>query len=482
MLDVAIIGCGVVGAAAAYELSHYPLHVAVLEAENDVADRTTKANSAILHAGYDPEPGTQMARLNVQGVALAKEICARLDVPYRQCGSLVLALSQAELPHLQKLYANGVANGVPGIRLLTAEETLAMEPQLAPTVAGALFAPSAAIVSPWEFALAMAEVAVRNGVELYRSTPVTNIEKIDGGWQLTTPNGSFAARYVVNAAGLNAQAIHEMAAPHTFTLEPTRGEYYLLDKSEGNRVNHVIFQCPNENGKGVLVTPTVHGNLLVGPNAQPVAGDDTACTADGLAFVAATARRSVPGIRFGESIRNFAGVRANVDTGDFVIGEADGAPGFIDLAGMKSPGLSSAPAVAKEVTKILAAHNDLLEPKTDYKDGRTRVRFKELPAGCNCVVAICCYSGYNQEDSLIVNRSAIERGLFRSIFYRTYADKEVRQDTSSPNRSNEVVMGNERFCRPLSERCIMGKDSGLYAHLDEDGLALPVGGGVTWVG
>ncbi|EKC74913.1 FAD dependent oxidoreductase, partial [human gut metagenome] len=169
---------------------------------------------------------------------------------------------------------------------------------------------------------------------MYRSTPVTNIEKIDGGWQLTTPNGSFAARYVVNAAGLNAQAIHEMAAPHTFTLEPTRGEYYLLDKSEGNRVNHVIFQCPNENGKGVLVTPTVHGNLLVGPNAQPVAGDDTACTADGLAFVAATARRSVPGIRFGESIRNFAGVRANVDTGDFVIGEADGAPGFIDLAGM----------------------------------------------------------------------------------------------------------------------------------------------------
>ena len=379
MLDVAIIGCGVVGAAAAYELSHYPLHVAVLEAENDVADGTTKANSAILHAGYDPEPGTQMARLNVQGVALAKEICARLDVPYRQCGSLVLALSQAELPHLKKLYANGVANGVPDIRLLTAEETLAMEPQLAPTVAGALFAPSAAIVSPWEFALAMVEVAVRNGVELYRSTPVTNIEKIDGGWQLTTPNGSFAARYVVNAAGLNAQAIHEMAAPHTFTLEPTRGEYYLLDKSEGNRVNHVIFQCPNENGKGVLVTPTVHGNLLVGPNAQPVAGDDTACTADGLAFVAATARRSVPGIRFGESIRNFAGVRANVDTGDFVIGEADGAPGFIDLAGMKSPGLSSAPAVAKEVTKILAAHNDLPEPKTDYKDGRTRVRFKELP-------------------------------------------------------------------------------------------------------
>ena len=379
MLDVAIIGCGVVGAAAAYELSHYPLHTAIFEAENDVADCTTKANSAILHAGYDPEPGTRMARLNVEGVAQAKEICARLDVPYLQCGSLVLALSPAELPHLQKLYENGLANGVPGIRLLSAEETRAMEPGLSPEVAGALYAPSAAIVSPWEYALAMAEVAVRNGVELHLSSPVTGIQKTASGWALTTPSGVVEARYVVNAAGIRADAVHDMAAPHQFTIQPTRGEYYLLDKSEGTRVQHVIFQCPNENGKGVLVAPTVHGNLIVGPNAEPVAGDDTACTAAGLAFVSAAARRSVPDIRFGESIRNFAGVRANVDTGDFVIGEAKGAPGFIDLAGMKSPGLSSAPAVAKEVVRILEGHGDLPAAKTDYRDGRTRVRFKELP-------------------------------------------------------------------------------------------------------
>ena len=307
MLDVAIIGCGVIGAAAAYELSHYPLQTAIFEAENDVADCTTKANSAILHAGYDPEPGTRMARLNVEGSALAKEICARLDVPYLQCGSLVLALSPEELPHLQKLYENGIANGVPGIRLLSAEETLAMEPNLAPTVVGALYAPSAAIVSPWEFALAMAEVAVRNGVELHRSCPVTRIEKTAGGWALTTPSGIVETRYIINAAGISAQAVHDMAAPHKFTIQPTRGEYYLLDKSEGSRVHHVIFQCPNENGKGVLVAPTVHGNLIVGPNADPVEGDDTACTAAGLAFVSAAARRSVPNIRFSESIRNFAG-------------------------------------------------------------------------------------------------------------------------------------------------------------------------------
>ena len=370
MLDVAIIGCGVIGAAAAYELSHYPLQTAIFEAENDVADCTTKANSAILHAGYDPEPGTRMARLNVEGSALAKEICARLDVPYLQCGSLVLALSPEELPHLQKLYENGIANGVPGIRLLSAEETFAMEPNLAPTVVGALYAPSAAIVSPWEFALAMAEVAVHNGVELHRSCPVTRIEKTAGGWALTTPSGIVETRYIINAAGISAQAVHDMAAPHKFTIQPTRGEYYLLDKSEGSRVHHVIFQCPNENGKGVLVAPTVHGNLIVGPNADPVEGDDTACTAAGLAFVSAAARRSVPNIRFNESIRNFAGVRANVDTGDFVIGEAEGAPGFIDLAGMKSPGLSSAPAVAREAVKILEAHGDLPAPKAPVQQVR----------------------------------------------------------------------------------------------------------------
>ena len=169
MYDVAIIGCGVIGAAAAYALSRYDNKVVILEAENDVADCTTKANSAILHAGYDPAPGTRMARLNVRGVALAKEICAKLDVSYKQCGSLVLALDEKELPHLQHLFENGTANGVPDMKILSREETLTMEPNLSEKVCGALWAPSAAIVNPWEYALAMTEVAVRNGVELRRS-------------------------------------------------------------------------------------------------------------------------------------------------------------------------------------------------------------------------------------------------------------------------------------------------------------------------
>ena len=253
MYDVAIIGCGVIGAAAAYALSRYDNKVVILEAENDVADCTTKANSAILHAGYDPAPGTRMARLNVRGVALAKEICAKLDVSYKQCGSLVLALDEKELPHLQHLFENGTVNGVPDMKILSREETLAMEPNLSEKVCGALWAPSAAIVNPWEYALAMTEVAVRNGVELRRNCKVTDAESIEGGYRLTVPGGTVETRCVINAAGIWADKVHSMVEPANFHIIPTRGEYYLLDKSEGTRVSHVIFQCPNELGKGCLL-------------------------------------------------------------------------------------------------------------------------------------------------------------------------------------------------------------------------------------
>jgi len=372
MYDVAIVGCGVIGAATAYELSRRECSVVVLEAHNDVADGTTKANSAILHAGYDPEPGTRMAELNVRGVELAKQICERLHVPRVQCGSLVLALRDEDLPHIQHLYENGVANGVPGIELLDAEQTKAKEPQVADTVKGALWAPSAAIVSPWDYTLCMIEVAVRNGCELLRSCKVAGIERredAEGPWfALETPAGKIEARCVVNAAGLGAEEIHNMVAAPTFHITPTRGEYYLLDKSEGTRANTVVFQCPDEKGKGVLVAPTFAGNLIVGPNAEPVEGDDTATTAAGLAFVAEQARKSIPTFDLRENIRNFAGVRANVDTGDFVIGEPEDALGFVDLAGMKSPGLSCAPSIAEEAVKLLEARGVVGAEKADFDD------------------------------------------------------------------------------------------------------------------
>lgn len=376
MYDVLIIGCGVTGAATAFQLSRYRLKVGILERENDVAMGTTKANSAILHAGYDPKPGTLMAKLNVRGVALAKELCQKLDVPYRNCGSMVLAFSREERPHLEELYRRGVANGVPGLELLNGGAARALEPNLSPEVTAALHAPSAAICSPWEFCLALAETAVKNGVELRLNTALTGLKRTPKGWTVYTNRGELEARFVVNAAGVDAALVHDMAAPHSFDIKPSRGQYYLLDKSEGTRVNRVIFQCPGPAGKGVLVSPTVHGNLIVGPNAEPSGGHDTATTGEGLAFVRERALRSVPSVSFRESIRNFAGVRAATGREDFILEQAG--PGFVDLAGICSPGLSAAPAIGEYAVELLRQAGLALEQKDEFICERHRTRFKEL--------------------------------------------------------------------------------------------------------
>ena len=376
MVDVAVVGCGVIGAAAAMELARYEVSVAVLERENDVAVGTTKANSAILHAGYDPKPGTLMARLNVRGAALAKEYCEKLDVPYKQCGSLVVAFSEKDEETLRELYGRGVKNGVEGLEIISGDEARRREPELAGTVRAALWAPSAAIVSPWEMCLAFAETAVKNGAELRLNTAVTGLSRGDGFWTVHTDKGDIEARYVINAAGVDSDTVHDMAAPHSFEVMPSRGEYYLLDKSEGTRVNSVIFQCPSEKGKGVLVSPTVHGNLIVGPNAEGSDRHDLATTAGGLEFVKETAKLSVPGVDFSKSIRNFAGVRANTGFDDFRIGFA--APGFLDLAGICSPGLTSAPAIAEYAAELLRGAGLELRRKDGFVFFRRRLRFKEL--------------------------------------------------------------------------------------------------------
>ena len=380
MFDVAIIGCGVIGAACAYELSKKNLKVAIIEKENDVASGTTKANSAIIHAGYDPKPGTDMARLNVEGNRMVAEICKKLCVPYKQIGSLVLAFSEGEMDHVRELYERGVANGVPGVCVLSRDEVMTLEPNLSEKVCGALYAPSAGVISPWEFALAMAETAVRNGAELFLSTPVESIENIDGTYRINTPARSFEAKYVLNCAGVYGDAVHEMVGEKEFTIIPTKGEYYLLDKSEGKRVSRVIFQCPDEKGKGVLVSPTVHGNLIVGPDATVCERDDVSNTQSAMDFLREMSTKSVPSIAFRDNIRNFAGVRANHDRDDFVIGESKTAKNFVNVACIKSPGLSAAPAIAQDVMNILASLGLEMTDKAEIIDERHRVHFNELSA------------------------------------------------------------------------------------------------------
>jgi len=379
LYDVTIIGCGVIGAACAYELSKYDLNVLVLEKSNDVANGTTKANSAIIHAGYDPHPGTEMARLNVEGNLMMGELCEKLDVPFSRIGSHVLAFSDEEIETLGVLFDRGTKNGVPGMKLLSAEEVHAMEPNLADNVKGSLYAPSAGVISPWELALALIETAVRNGTKLMLDTPVTAISRKDAGYDIETPNGTFETKYIVNAAGLHAGDIQEMVGEKEFEIQPSRGEYYLLDKSEGTRVNSTIFQCPNKNGKGVLVSPTIHGNLIVGPDAVNVTDpDNTKNTADGLKFVRETSQKSVPSISFRDNIRNFTGVRANHSKDDFLIYESE-TSGMFNLAGIKSPGLSAAPAIALEAVKYMKSKEDL-KMKDTFCDQRRRIKFKELSA------------------------------------------------------------------------------------------------------
>ena len=376
--DIAVIGCGVIGAAIARQLSQYRLSVCVLEKENDVAVGTTKANSAIIHAGYDPKPGSMMAKLNVRGVELVKELAPNLHFPYQPIGSLLLAFTEENLKTVEVLYQRGRQNGVPDLQILSAEEVREMEPNINPEIKGALYAPSAGIVSPWRMALAFAESAVRNGVELRRNCPVTGISKTADGYELDTPSGKISAQYVVNATGVDAFAVASLLKQPSYEMKPNRGEYYLMDKCAGNTVHHVIFQCPTEVGKGILVSPTVDGNLIVGPNAEPVEGaKETGTTADGLAFVRKMALLSVPGLNWRDSIRNFAGVRANTNIDDFQIRWLE--PGFLDVAGIKSPGLSSAPAIGEYVAELLMEQGVQLLRKEQFQEELPEtVRFKEL--------------------------------------------------------------------------------------------------------
>lgn len=377
--DVAIIGAGIVGCAVAYELAKTDARTLLLERSNDVAAGATRANSGILHAGYDPLPGTYMARYNVRGNALSRRLAQELGVPCRTCGSLVLALRPADMPTLGTLYDRGRENGVPGLELLDAAQVRAREPHLTDEVVGALYAPTAAVVSPWEMAIALADTAAVNGCDLRFGCEVTAIDREADGFRLVTAGGVFHARRVVNAAGTHADIIHDLVAAPAFTIRPSRGEYYLLDKSQGYLAHNVLFQCPTEKGKGVLAAPTAHGNLIAGPTAVDSPDpDDTGVSAEGLAEVSAQVRRLLPALRLQDNIRNFAGVRANSDQADFIIGEAPGCPGFIDLAGIKSPGLTSAPAIAEACVDLLDDSGLHLNPCTEFRLYPRPTPFREL--------------------------------------------------------------------------------------------------------
>ncbi|NLA77237.1 MAG: NAD(P)/FAD-dependent oxidoreductase, partial [Clostridiales bacterium] len=265
--DVAIIGAGVVGSLTARELAKYNLKIALLEKCNDMAMGASKANSAIVHAGFDAVPGTLKAKLNVEGVKLMPGVCKELSVPYKNNGSVVVAFSEEEKAHLQKLLERGIATGVPGLEIIGKEKLRETEPNISDEAIAALLAPSASIVCPYELTIAAVENAVTNGVEFLRNCEVKSVSFKNEIFTLGTTLGDIETKYVINAAGVYSDTIAAMIGDESFKIIPRSGCYYLLDKSVGNLAVHTIFQCPSEMGKGVLVTPTVDGNLLIGPSA-----------------------------------------------------------------------------------------------------------------------------------------------------------------------------------------------------------------------
>lgn len=365
--DVIIVGAGVVGGMLARELSRYALSVCLLEKEHDVACGASRANSGIVHGGFDPVPGTLKARLNTAGVPKLYRAAAELNVPCRNNGALVVAFGAAEEPALTELYERGMRNGIADLTLLTGEEARQKEPALSPAVTAALYCPSSGIVCPYELTLAAVGNAMDNGAALLCDFEVTAVKRADTFTVTAADGRQVTGRYLVNCAGGGSGAVAALAGDPCFEIVPRAGEYYLLDKTEGTRVSHTVFQVPSREGKGVLVSPTVDGNLLVGPTATAVASaDSTETTEAGLGTVRRLAAKSVPEVAFSRVITSFCGVRATGSGDDFVLCASKTVPGLIHAGGVDSPGLTACVAIAEYLTELLRQSGLLLTPRTDF--------------------------------------------------------------------------------------------------------------------
>ncbi|HEY8464007.1 MAG TPA: NAD(P)/FAD-dependent oxidoreductase [Bacillota bacterium] len=378
-VEVLIIGAGVVGAALARELSRYQLRVLLVEKEVDVSFGTSKANSGIVHSGIHDHPGTIKARLCVRGNRLYPELAAELNVLYKQNGTLVVARDQSELPALENLRKQGLANGVGEITFLKRDELLRLEPNLAPTLAGGLLVPSGGIVVPFDLVFALVENARANGVQLAVATKVEKIEIGTDQFLVYTNRGITKAKYIVNAAGLSSAAVARMIGDESFNIYARKGEEYLLDRKLEGLVRRTIFPLPSPESKGILVIPTVDGNIMLGPTAHRVGSfSDLSTSASGWEEIFNYTSKLVPGIRPADLITSFSGLRAAEERGKFIIRSSHISPRFIHAAGIESPGLTAAPAIALEIKEILKEAGLELRPKPNFNPIRPLIRFRQL--------------------------------------------------------------------------------------------------------
>ena len=373
MYDVLIVGAGVIGGMLARELSRYDLRICLLEKENDVAMGASRANSGIIHGGYDPEPGTLKAKLNTEGVELLFAAAEELHVPCKRNGSMVCAFgTEEEHRQLEALYQRGQENGTPKLALLSGEEARRLEPNLSEAVTMVLHVPNAGIIDPIALTIAAVGNAMDNGAELRRNFSVCRMEHKDGCFSVFAENGDcVTGRYLVNCAGGFSDKIAALAGDDRFSITPRVGEYLLLDKAEGGRVSHTLFQCPTAEGKGILVSPTAHGNLLVGPNATRVDTPESRdTTPEGLAQVRNLGAKTVPSVDFRQVITSFAGVRATGNTGDFILEPSQNVPGLIHACGIESPGLTCCVSIARYLTELLRREGLQVREKPDWNGSR----------------------------------------------------------------------------------------------------------------
>jgi len=376
MYDVTIIGSGVIGAMTARKLSHYDLKICIVEKESDVAMGATKANSAIVHAGFDAAEGSLKARLNVQGSEMMPEICRQLDVDYKNNGALVIGYTESDKKQLEELLSRGITNGVKSLELIDRKRLSELEPNISEKAICALYAPTSGIVCPYDLTVAAIGNAMDNGTHLELNFAVTKIEKTNDRYRITSSqNKTIDTRIIINAAGLYTDKIAKLAGDNSFTVTPRKGEYMLMDKEQGNLVSHTIFTAPTPMGKGILVSPTVDGNLILGPTAVNMEDkENKQTTAEGISNVKENAANMVNGINFGSVITSFCGLRAAGDTGDFIINMP--VSGFVNAAGIESPGLSASPAIAEYIVELLEKAGEKFEPKSDFVE--TRRSFKHF--------------------------------------------------------------------------------------------------------
>ena len=377
MYDVVVIGAGVVGSMVMRALSKYDLKICTVEKANDVAMGATKANSAIVHAGFDAKEGSLKAKLNVRGSEMMEQVTKELGVKYQNNGSIVVGFSDEDKKTIEELYKRGTDNGVKGLKVLGRAEVLELEENIGDEVTCALYAPTGAIVCPYELAMAAVGNAMDNGAELKLNFEVTAINAKEYGYDVVSKNETIQTKYIVNAAGLYSDQIAKMVGDDSFTVHPRKGEYILLDRECGNMAKATIFQTPSKMGKGILVSPTVDGNLLTGPTSVDMEDkENTSTSAEGFAQIISQASRSINNIPFNKTITSFCGLRAVGSTGDFIITSPK--QGFINAAGIESPGISASPAIAEYIADMLKEQGLQMNEKADYVATRKPMHyFKE---------------------------------------------------------------------------------------------------------